>query len=65
MIDFSHVSQQYGERVVLSDITLHIKRGEFFVLVGPSGSGKNHASQNAQPLDYTNCWQYFAKRRCY
>lgn len=40
MIDFSHVSQQYGERVVLSDITLHIKRGEFFVLVGPSGSGK-------------------------
>lgn len=40
MIDFSHVSQQYGERIVLSDITLHIKRGEFFVLVGPSGSGK-------------------------
>lgn len=40
MIHFSHVNQQYGEKIILSDITFNIKQGEFFVLVGPSGSGK-------------------------
>lgn len=41
-IDFENVSFRYsdGETAVLSNINLHIKRGENVALVGPSGAGK-------------------------
>jgi ATP-binding cassette subfamily B protein len=44
-IDFQHVYFKYpdareDERPTLSDVNLHIGRGEFIALVGPSGSGK-------------------------
>ncbi len=41
-IDFKDVSFRYsdGEAAVLSNINLHIKRGENVALVGPSGAGK-------------------------
>ncbi len=35
------VSKSYGERPILRDITLHIRRGEFAVIVGESGGGKS------------------------
>jgi putative spermidine/putrescine transport system ATP-binding protein len=34
------LGKSYGETRALSDLTLHIKRGEFLTLLGPSGSGK-------------------------
>lgn len=40
MIQFDHVTQQYGSTVALRDLNLTIETGELFVLVGPSGSGK-------------------------
>lgn len=40
MIEFKHVSKEYGDQKVLADYDLSIQDGEFFVLVGPSGSGK-------------------------
>ena len=39
MIKFENVSKVYQENAVLSDVNLTIQQGEFFVLVGPSGSG--------------------------
>lgn len=30
----------YGRRAVLEDVTIEVRRGEFWVLVGPNGSGK-------------------------
>ncbi|MBG9542439.1 glycine/betaine ABC transporter ATP-binding protein [Cytobacillus firmus] len=41
MIQFDNVSKQYwdGNKAV-NLINLHIKEGEFFVIIGPSGSGK-------------------------
>jgi len=41
MIQMFHVSKIYPKEVVaLSDITLHVQKGEFVFLSGPSGAGK-------------------------
>lgn len=41
MIQFENVSKQYRDGTQAVDsINLHIKEGEFFVIIGPSGSGK-------------------------
>ncbi|MFQ5960343.1 MAG: cell division ATP-binding protein FtsE [Candidatus Methylomirabilales bacterium] len=41
MIQMFHVSKTYPKDVIaLSDITLHIQKGEFVFLSGPSGAGK-------------------------
>lgn len=41
IIDISHVSTRFGEKVVHSDINLQIRRGEIFAIIGGSGSGKS------------------------
>ncbi|MEW4353309.1 ABC transporter ATP-binding protein [Streptococcus pneumoniae] len=40
MIEFKHVSKQFNGKYVLKDQAFTIRDGEFFVLVGASGSGK-------------------------
>lgn len=41
MIQMFHVSKSYPKDVIaLSDITLHIQKGEFVFVSGPSGAGK-------------------------
>ncbi|WP_394139336.1 ABC transporter ATP-binding protein [Cytobacillus oceanisediminis] len=41
MIQFDHVSKKYPDGTnAVNSINLHIKAGEFFVIIGPSGSGK-------------------------
>ncbi len=40
LIEFNAVSKSYGERQVLTAITLHIAAGEKIALVGESGAGK-------------------------
>lgn len=40
MIEFSHVNKQFGEKVVLRDLSFRVEKGEIFTLIGPSGSGK-------------------------
>ncbi|MGB2552933.1 ABC transporter ATP-binding protein [Campylobacter sp. MOP51] len=40
MISFERVSKLYGDTEVIKNFTLNIKKGEFFVLAGSSGSGK-------------------------
>lgn len=40
MIKFDHVSKQYEGTLAINDLNLEISDGDFFVLVGTSGSGK-------------------------
>ena len=40
-IEFDHLSFNYGDAPVLSDVNLVAKKGEVIALVGPSGAGKS------------------------
>lgn len=39
-IIFKNVVKKYGNNVIIPDLSLEIKEGEFFTLLGPSGCGK-------------------------
>jgi len=41
MIRFDHIVKRFGHRTILNDISFEIKKGEIFVIVGPSGTGKS------------------------
>ncbi len=41
VIELQNVYQQYGDRVILNDISLRIRKGEFVTIVGPTGCGKS------------------------
>ncbi|MGO2355816.1 MAG: ATP-binding cassette domain-containing protein [Marinomonas foliarum] len=35
----------YGKKMILDNINLTVEQGEMIALLGPSGCGKNHATQ--------------------
>lgn len=39
-VDVSHLSKQFGDLLVLNDISFNVKKGEFLCVVGPTGCGK-------------------------
>lgn len=41
MIEFSHVSKQFGTQKAVNDLNLNFQEGSFSVLIGTSGSGKS------------------------
>jgi len=40
MLSLEHVTKTFGDIVALSDVNLEVARGEFVVLLGPTGAGK-------------------------
>ena len=40
IIDLKHVSKWFGEKQVLDDVNLYVRKGEFVTILGPSGCGK-------------------------
>ena len=41
MIALSNVSLEFGDRIILKDISLSINKGEIAIILGPSGAGKS------------------------
>jgi energy-coupling factor transporter ATP-binding protein EcfA2 len=41
VIHVDHLAVRYGSRPILSDVSLHVERGEFVLVSGPSGCGKS------------------------
>ena len=39
-IKISHALKKYGDNVIIPDLSVEIRKGEFFTLLGPSGCGK-------------------------
>lgn len=40
IIGVKHVSKSFGDKVVLDDVNLSVRKGEFVTILGPSGCGK-------------------------
>ena len=40
IIEIKNVYKSFGEKRILNDVSLYVKRGEFLTLLGPSGCGK-------------------------
>lgn len=41
LLRIEHLSKQYGDHLVLDDISLTVTQGEVIAIIGPSGSGKS------------------------
>ena len=50
MIEFSHVSRDYGTKTAVADLDLTIPAGELFCLLGPNGAGKTTTIKMATGL---------------
>lgn len=54
LVSMRGVSKSFGERSVLADVDLDVRRGEVVVLVGPSGAGKTtllRTINRLEPID--------------
>lgn len=40
MLTLKHINKSYGNRTILSDISLSIRKGEIVSILGPSGCAK-------------------------
>ena len=57
MIEFRHVRKAYGDKVVLKDFNLSVRKGEFVTIIGSSGCGKTTALKMVNGLLEPHWWE--------
>ena len=53
-IIIKHALKKYGDNVIIPDLSLDIREGEFFTLLGPSGCGKTTLLRIIAGLEYAD-----------
>jgi ATP-binding cassette, subfamily F, member 3 len=71
VLELKHLRKQYGDKLVLDDVSLHIERGDRIALVGHNGAGKStlmrmlsgeeHPDRGARNEGHQVVMQYFAQ----
>ena len=59
MLELKNISKQFGEKKVLTDLSLSVKPGEIAFLLGPSGVGKStllRVLNNLETIDSGTIW---------
>jgi len=51
VIEIAHLTSQYGDRTILDDVSMSVRRGEIFVIMGRSGAGKSTLLRQILGLD--------------
>ena len=54
IVNFSNVTKQYGDLIVLDKLNLEIKKNEMVSIIGPSGSGKTTVLRVLMTLEKIN-----------
>ena len=58
-----HVTKKFGKVQAVDDFTLHIKDGEFLILVGPSGCGKSTVLRSIAGLEEISSGEIYIGER--
>lgn len=58
-IELRNVTKHFGKVVAVDDVSLHVKSGEFMVLVGPSGCGKTTTMRMIAGLEHVTEGEIF------
>lgn len=43
LLTIKNLQKKFNQRAILKGIDFHVEKGEVVVVIGPSGSGENHA----------------------
>ena len=55
-IEIKDLTKRYGNLTAVNSLSLNIKQGEFFAMLGSNGAGKTTTINNVELSDRANKW---------
>ena len=57
ILQTNRLSKKIGSKMLVTDVDIHIRKGEIYGFLGPNGAGKNYGNENDyKPLE--TCQRY-------